>query len=69
MEEGVDVNISDDAKYYEWKGNRVGEGKMSVTLENQNNSIEYNLTFLKPWKSEANVKFLLSDNNDRTTVT
>lgn len=69
MEEGVDINISGDGKFYSWKGTRVGEGEMKVTLENPNNSIEYDLTFLKPWKSEANVKFLLSDNNDRTTVT
>lgn len=69
MEEGVDINISGDGKFYSWKGARVGEGEMKVALENPNNSIEYDLTFLKPWKSEANVKFLLSDNNDRTTVT
>ncbi|MEP1305451.1 MAG: SRPBCC family protein [Balneola sp.] len=69
MEEGVDIKISEDAKYYEWKGDRVGEGNMSITLEDGNNNIEYDLTFLKPWKSEAKVKFLLSDNNDRTAVT
>ena len=25
MEEGVDVNISGDGKFYSWKGTRVGE--------------------------------------------
>lgn len=69
MEEDVEVNVSNDAKYYEWKGNRVGEGNMSIALEDGSNSIEYDLTFLKPWKSEAKVKFLLSDNNDKTIVT
>ena len=69
MEDGVSVSISEDAKYYSWKGRRVGEGNMSITLEDGGNSIEYELTFLKPWKSEAKVKFLLSDNNERTTVT
>ncbi len=69
MEKGVKVNISEDAKYYEWKGDRVGEGNMSISLEDGSNSIEYDLTFLKPWKSEAKVKFMLSDNNDRTAVT
>lgn len=69
MEEGVKVTIADDAKYYEWKGERVGEGNMSITLEDGKNNIEYDLTFLKPWKSEAKVKFMLSDNNERTTVT
>lgn len=69
MEEGVNVNISDDAKYYEWKGERVGEGNMSISLEDGSNSIEYDLAFLKPWKSEAKVKFMLSDNDGRTAVT
>lgn len=69
MENGVNINVSGDGKFYTWKGARVGEGEMKVTLENPNNSIEYDLIFLKPWKSKANVKFLLSDNNDRTTVT
>lgn len=69
MEDGVKVTISEDGKYYEWKGERVGEGNMSVTLENQNYAIEYDLNFLKPWKSEAKVKFLLSDNDGRTAVT
>lgn len=69
MEEAVDINVSGDGKFYRWKGSRVGEGEMKITLENPNNSIEYDLTFLKPWKSKATVKFLLSDNNDRTTVT
>lgn len=69
MEPGVDVNVSSDGKFYEWKGNRVGEGNMNIALEDGNNSIEYDLTFLKPWKSEAKVRFILSDNGDRTIVT
>lgn len=69
MEQGVDVNVSSDGKFYEWKGSRVGEGNMNITLEDGNNSIEYDLNFLKPWKSDAKVKFLLSDNGDRTIVT
>lgn len=69
MEDGVTVNIAEDAKSYSWKGSRVGEGNMSITLEDGSNNIEYDLSFLKPWKSEAKVKFMLSDNNERTTVT
>ncbi len=69
MEPGVDVTVSDDAKYYEWKGNRVGEGNMKITGEVENEKIDYDLTFLKPWKSEAKVSFLVNESGDGTEVT
>lgn len=69
MEPGVDVNVSDDAKYYEWKGQRTGEGNMSVIKEVENEFIEYDLTFLKPWKSKAVTRFELSPEGDGTKVT
>ena len=69
MEPGVEVNVADDAKYYEWKGNRVGEGNMSITKEEKNKSIEYDLTFLKPWKSKAVTKFELAKERNATKVT
>lgn len=69
MEPGVDVTVSDDAKYYEWKGNRVGEGNMKITGEVENEKIDYDLTFLKPWKSEAKVSFLMNKSGNGTEVT
>jgi len=69
MEPGVNVTISDDAKYFEWKGNRVGEGNMKITGEVENKSIDYDLNFLKPWKSKAKVSFHVNQSVDSTEVT
>ncbi len=68
MEPGAKVTISEDSKYYEWAGEKVGEGNMSITAEKDNNWVEYDLTFLKPWKSEAKVRFELSEADDKTNV-
>ena len=42
------VTVAPDAKYYEWEGNRTGEGNMKITAEKANESIDYDLMFLKP---------------------
>lgn len=68
MEHGVNVTISDDNKYYEWTGKRVGAGNMQITGEEENKSVDYDLTFLKPWKSKAKVKFTLETDGDSTKV-
>ena len=69
MEPDAKVTIADDTKYYEWKGKRTGEGNMSITNEIENKQIDYDLTFLKPWKSTAKVSFLLKEDGDNTTLT
>lgn len=69
MEPDVKVTVADDTKYFEWKGPRTGEGNMSVTKETENEAIEYDLTFLKPWKSKAVTRFELSPDGDGTKVT
>jgi DNA gyrase inhibitor GyrI len=63
------VKVADDTKYYEWEGKRIGSGNMQVTAENPNTSIDYDLTFLKPWKSTAKVRFVLKPAGDSTLVT
>ncbi len=62
------VDVREDGKYYKWDGNRVGSGEMTLVGESPN-KIDYDLTFLKPWKSKSQVKFLLDENNDQTNVT
>lgn len=57
MEPEAKVDVSEDGKYYEWKGKRVGSGNMKITGEKKNESVYYDLTFLEPWKSEAKVTF------------
>lgn len=69
MDPDAKVTVADDAKYYEWEGKRTGEGNMSITEEKENEAIHYDLTFLKPWKSEAKVRFLFDGNGDSTKLT
>lgn len=63
------VTISDDAKFYEWVGPRSGEGNMKITNEVDNTQIDYDLTFLKPWKSTAKVSFMVKKVGDAAEVT
>lgn len=63
------VTVSNDAKSYSWEGDRIGSGNMKITAESTNRSIDYDLNFLKPWKSSAKVRFELVSKNGRTKVT
>lgn len=69
QEPGVKVTVAEDSKYYEWEGDRVGAGNMTVTNEVANESVDYDLMFLKPWKSKAKVRFELKPDGDNTRVT
>lgn len=62
------VNISDDLKYYDWKGSRVGSGNMNISAENGTNTVNYDLNFIKPWKSKAKVKMDLKSSGQKTEV-
>ncbi len=63
------VTVADDAKFYEWQGKRTGAGEMKVTAESPHSSIDYDLIFLKPWKSKARVYFKLAPEGENTRVT
>ena len=62
------VDVREDGKYYEWEGNRIGSGNMTVLEEKAPNYINYDLTFLKPWKSTAKTYFNCKENNGSTEV-
>jgi len=62
------VDVAADDKSYSWTGNRTGEGHMEITKEEKNKSIDYDLTFLKPWKSEAKVQFTTEEKDGGTEV-
>ncbi len=68
MEPETKVEVAPDAKFYEWKGSRVGEGNMLITGEEENKSVDYDLNFLKPWKSKAKVRFELSSKGATTQI-
>lgn len=69
MEQGAKVTVSDDAKSYSWEGNRIGAGQMAITSEEANKKIQYDLEFLKPWKSQAKVWFDFAESAGGTKVT
>lgn len=62
------VAVGDDAKYYEWEGPRVGSGNMTITGEKANEWIDYDLLFLKPWKSKAKVRFEIKPQSEGAEV-
>ena len=63
------VKVAGDSKSYSWEGNRIGTGNMKVTSEKANESIDYDLNFLKPWKSSAKVRFEMKPKGEGTEVT
>ena len=63
----AEVKIAEDGKSYSWEGNRVGSGEMEIANETDTH-IDYNLTFLKPWKSKAKVTFNLKSSAESTDV-
>ena len=72
MEPEAKVTVRDDKKYYEWDGQRVGAGNMELLNEQtkgNTSSLTYSLNFLKPWKSNADVSFELSEVDSGTKVT
>ncbi len=68
MDPAAKVDVATDKKSYSWDGPRTGSGNMKVLSADENQSVDYELNFLKPWKSTAKVKFVL-DEKDGTTQT
>ncbi len=61
----AEIKVEKDGKQYSWEGKRVGSGEMTVIKETDTR-IDYDLTFLKPWKSTAKVAFILSETKEGT---
>ncbi len=68
IEPTAEIKYDEDDKGYQWKGQYIGEGKMRLKNKNEN-TINYDLEFLKPWKSKADVSFILEEKNGDTFVT
>ena len=67
LEPGVKVTVRPDGKSFSWEGNLIGSGEMSLnSLNNQN--IDFDLLFLKPFKSKAKAGFELKAEDDSTIV-
>lgn len=65
----AEMTVSADGTSYQWQGERVGQGEMQLLSVEQDQSLNFNLTFLKPWKSTAQVQFYLSQQDDEVEVT
>lgn len=61
----VDVKSRKD---YSWEGSRTGSGNMQIVNEVENQSVDYNLNFLKPWKSKAKTRMEVKESNEGTEV-
>jgi effector-binding domain-containing protein len=71
MEPEAKVTFGDTSNSYAWDGERIGTGNMTLLSEEPSNDghcLHYQLNFLKPWTSSANVNFMLSQQNDSTKV-
>lgn len=60
------LDFQDD--YYSWEGEICGSGRMELVGEEANESIAYDLRFLKPWKAQADIRISLADKGDFTQV-
>lgn len=69
MDPNAKVTVDDDNKSYSWDGKRVGSGNMKVIGEEVNRFVQYDLHFLKPWKSQADIRFELSEKEKGTEAT
>ena len=65
-EPGCQVTFADDGKSYAWDGQIIGSGKMEVLSEELGESITCELTFLKPFKSFADVHFKFVEKDGAT---
>ncbi|MDB4800484.1 SRPBCC family protein [bacterium] len=50
------LTYSPSGHAYSWNGEIIGSGSMTVSNEEKNKWIDYDLEFLKPWKSKAVVR-------------
>jgi predicted transcriptional regulator YdeE len=64
------VNNSKNGDFNYWKGEIIGEGKMTISEKSDNHDyLSATLEFLKPWKSKSIIHFLLKEKSEGTEVT
>lgn len=69
MEPEAKVEVASDAQSYTWEGARTGTGNMKILEARENEFLDFDLHFLKPWKSHANTQISLSSEGKSTKVT
>tara|TARA_R110002096_G_scaffold105923_8_gene233092 strand:- start:7122 stop:8048 length:927 start_codon:yes stop_codon:yes gene_type:complete len=66
---GCKVTYAEDGAAYSWDGPVCGAGEMKVVKDQSPEWIVSRLTFLKPWKSFADVRFDLATEDGGTRLT
>lgn len=69
LEPDCEITFSEDGRRYAWHGRIVGQGEMEITREEAPRSIDFRLTFLKPWKSVSLVGFTFHAKDGGTETT
>ena len=67
MEPEATTTFSDDGKHQKWEGRRIGHGNQQITSEEKDQKIQYDLEFIKPWKSRSKSHFVLKSTNQQET--
>lgn len=62
------LNVDPDGKYHEWEGKIIGSGNLRIVHEKENAHLKMDLTFLKPWKSQATTELILHPQGEKTLV-
>ncbi|MCJ8315054.1 MAG: SRPBCC family protein [Pseudomonadales bacterium] len=52
-----------------WQGQNIGSGNMSISQIQANTQIDYDLNFLKPWKSQSQTSFKFKEIDGNTHIT
>lgn len=68
LDPGVSYKVSPEGDFYEWDGPRIGAGNMRITGAEPLKRIDYELTFLRPWKSVSQGYFELLPSANGTEV-
>lgn len=69
LEPEAKFKVAANGDSYTWEGERVGSGEMKVLKREPNQSVDYDLHFLKPWKSQADIRFEISDHGSQSKIT
>lgn len=67
-EKNAKITVDENDKHYHWVGELVGEGEMRIHGSNVNESIDVDLSFIKPFKSKAKVSFIFKPEGDGTRI-
>lgn len=68
LEPEAQMTVAGDGSSYSWEGKRIGSGEMSIKKAGDNR-VDYDLTFLTPYKSHADTTFKVEQQGDGSKVT